>query len=295
MSSNQIFEKKLKFRQDSRMSDAWRALFKNKAAALGLIFICILCFLSVFGKYLMPFDPNFTKQSLANPALPSAEHWLGTDQHGRDILSRIIDGTRISMFVGVVSVFFSLLIGTVIGAIAGFCGGRIDAIVMRFMDMLLAIPSMLLAITLMASLKPGLDKAIISISIVYIPHYALIVRSSVLSEKTNDYAQAYKVMGASNSYTLLKGILPNIISNIIVRATLGISVAIIDLAALGFLGLGVKDPQAEWGTMVSESRRFFEAKPHTLFFPGAMIMLTVLAFNLLGDGLRDALNPKSKK
>jgi peptide/nickel transport system permease protein len=225
---------------------------------------------------------------------PNSEHWFGTDQLGRDIFSRILDGTKISLFVGVSAVAISLSIGVLLGAIAGYRGGRVDTVIMRVMDMMLAIPSILLAIAFMAALGKGLDKAVIAIGLVSIPEYARIVRGSILSVKENDYVQAAKIIGNKHSRIILKHILPNVVSMIVVRATLGISTAVLDTAALGFLGLGVQPPFAEWGDMLGRSRGFIFTAPYTLIFPGIAITITVLAFNLLGDGLRDALDPKSR-
>ena len=217
-----------------------------------------------------------------------------TDDLGRDIFSRVIVGTRISLFVGVAAVAFSLLIGIVLGSIAGYFGGKVDAFIMRLMDIMLSIPSILLAITLMAALGKGIDKAIIAIGVVSIPEYARIIRSSILSVKENDYVAAAKVLGNSDSRIIFKHILPNVVSSIVVRATLGISTAILDTAALGFLGLGVQPPTAEWGDMLGRVRSMVLVYPHMLIFPGLAITLAVLAFNLFGDGLRDALDPKSR-
>lgn len=279
---------------DSQLLEMWRALIQNKTAVLGLCIIVFLVFLAVFGKFLMPYDPNV--QDMGNTfAKPSSEHFFGTDNLGRDIFSRVIDGTKISLRVGLSAVAIALSIGTILGAVAGYRGGRTDTIIMRIMDIMLSIPSILLAITFMAALGKGLDKAIIAIGLVSIPEYARIVRGSILSIKENDYVQAAKVIGNKDSRIIFRHILPNVLSSLIVRATLGISTAVLDTAALGFLGLGVQPPYAEWGDMLGRARGFIFKAPHTLIFPGLAITLTVLAFNLLGDGLRDAIDPKSRK
>ena len=224
----------------------------------------------------------------------SSDHWFGTDVQGRDIFSRILSGTKYSLLIGIAAVAFSLIIGTIIGSIAGYFGGKLDAVLMRIMDMMLAIPSILLAITLMAAFGQGLDKAIVAIGIVSIPEFARIVRSSILSAKENDYVAAAKVLGNSDKRIIFKHILPNVMSSIVVRATLGISTAILDIAALGFLGLGVKPPTPEWGTMLGDAKSYIMSLPHMIIFPGIAISIAVLAFNLFGDGLRDALDPKSR-
>ena len=279
---------------DSQLLEMWRALIQNKAAVLGLCIIVFLVFLALFGRFIMPYDPNM--QDMGNTlAEPSNAHLFGTDQLGRDIFSRVIDGTKISLRVGLSAVAIALSIGTVLGAVAGYRGGKTDTIIMRIMDMMLSIPSILLAITFMAALGKGIDKAIIAIGLVSIPEYARIVRGSILSIKENDYVQAAKVIGNKDGRIIFRHILPNVLSSIIVRATLGISTAVLDTAALGFLGLGVQPPYAEWGDMLGRARGFIFQAPHTLIFPGLAITITVLAFNRLGDGLRDALDPKARK
>lgn len=285
---------------ESQLKEMWETLKGNKAAVVGLFIIDFLALIALvvtiselLGKQILPYDPNYSDMSKSF-IWPNAEHWFGTDQLGRDLFSRILDGTKISLFVGITAVAISLSIGVILGAIAGYRGGKTDAIIMRIMDMMLAIPSILLAIAFMAALGKGLDKAVIAIGLVSIPEYARIVRGSILSVKENDYVQAAKVIGNKDSRIIYKHILPNIVSLIVVRATLGISTAVLDTAALGFLGLGVQPPYAEWGDMLGRARGFIFTAPYTLIFPGIAITITVLAFNLLGDGLRDALDPKSR-
>lgn len=273
-----------------KAKDFFSALISNKAALLGLIIILILIFVALFGKFLTPYDP-YTGELSQSLQSPSAAHFFGTDEQGRDIFSRVIDGTSVSLRVGVIAVAISLSIGTFFGAVCGYFGGKIDMILMRIMDIILAFPSMLLAIAFMSALGKGIDKAVIAISIVTIPEYARIVRGCVLSLKESEYVEAAKVIGNNDFTIIFKHILPNILSAIIVRATLGISSAILDTAALGFLGLGVQPPLAEWGTMLGSGRNYFNNAPFIILFPGLAITITVLAFNLLGDGLRDALDP----
>lgn len=278
---------------ESQLHMMWSALKKNKIAVVGLIVILLLVFIAFFGEAIAPYDPLKIDMGSAKQA-PSASHWFGTDIQGRDIFSRVLSGTKYSLFVGIGAVAFSLVIGTIVGAIAGYFGGIIDIVFMRIMDMMLAIPSILLAITLMAAFGQGLDKAIIAIGIVSIPEYARIVRSSILSVKENDYVAAAKVIGNNDGRIIFKHILPNVVSSIVVRATLGISTAILDIAALGFLGLGVKPPTPEWGTMLGDAKTYILSLPYMIVFPGIAISITVLAFNLFGDGLRDALDPKAR-
>jgi peptide/nickel transport system permease protein len=279
---------------ESQIRVMWESLSADKAALAGLIVIVFLALVAIFGRWLMPYDPNL--QDMTQTFIPPcAEHWFGTDQLGRDIFSRIISGTKISLTVGITAVAISLTIGVILGSIAGYYGGAADTIVMRLMDMMLAIPSILLAIAFMAALGKGLDKAVIAIGLVSIPEYARIVRGCILSVKENDFVQAARVIGNRDRRIIFHHVLPNVLSSIVVRATLGISTAVLDTAALGFLGLGVQPPAAEWGDMLGRARGFIFSAPYTLLFPGIAITLTVLAFNLLGDGLRDALDPKSRK
>jgi len=278
---------------ESQWLEMWRSLRANKAAVVSLVFIAFLVFIALFGPRLVPYNPIETDMPNALQA-PSAEHWFGTDQLGMDIFSRVIVGARVSLTVGLLAVSIALTVGVILGSIAGYWGGKTDTIIMRVMDMMLAIPSILLAITLMAALGKGLDKAVIAIGLVSIPEYARIVRGNILSIKENDYTQAAHVVGLSDTRIIFRHVLPNALSVIIVRATLGLSSAILDTAALGFLGLGVQPPQPEWGDMLGRARGFIFQAPWTLLFPGMAITITVLAFNLLGDGLRDALDPKAR-
>ena len=287
--SNKILYEKNTFFK--RFKNFMGLLTSNRAALIGLIIIILLIFVSVFGKFLMPYDP-YTGELSNSLQTPSATHFFGTDEQGRDIFSRVIDGTKISLRVGIISVAIALSIGTILGAICGYFGGKLDMLLMRILDIIQAFPSLLLAIAFMSALGKGLDKAVIAISIVTIPEYARIVRGCVLSVRDSEYVQAAKAIGNSELVIIFKHVLPNILSPIIVRATLGISSAILDTAALGFLGLGVQPPLAEWGTMLGSGRSYFYNAPYIILFPGLAITLTVLAFNLFGDGLRDALDPK---
>lgn len=275
----------------NRFKKVMGSAISNKAAFLGLITIILILFVALFGTFIMPWDPNSGDLSSSLQS-PSASHFFGTDEQGRDIFSRVIDGTKISLRVGIISVAIALSIGTTVGSICGYFGGRLDMFLMRIMDIILAFPSLLLAIAFMSALGKGLDKAVIAISIVTIPEYARIVRGCVLSVRESEYVQAAKAIGNNDFIIIFKHVLPNILSPIIVRATLGISGAILDAAALGFLGLGVQPPYAEWGTMLGSGRSYFYNAPYIILFPGFAITITVLAFNLFGDGLRDALDPK---
>jgi ABC-type dipeptide/oligopeptide/nickel transport system permease subunit len=278
---------------ENQWLEMWRSLIANRAALISLIFVAFLVLVAVFGPALTPYNPVETNMANALKA-PSATHWFGTDQLGMDIFSRVIAGTRVSLTVGLLAVSIALTLGIILGSIAGYAGGWVDTVIMRVMDMMLAVPPILLAITLMAALGKGIDKAVIAIGLVSIPEYARIVRGSILSIKENDYIAAARVVGNTDFRIIFRHVLPNALSVIIVRATLGISSAILDTAALGFLGMGVQPPQPEWGDMLGRARGFIFQAPHTMLFPGMAITTTVLAFNLLGDGLRDALDPKSR-
>jgi ABC-type dipeptide/oligopeptide/nickel transport system permease subunit len=272
----------------------WKQFRRNRAAMAGLIILLALIIVAIFAPWIAPY--NYTESNLpVSLKPPSFSHWLGTDELGRDILSRVIYGARISLRVGVEAVALSLLIGILLGAFAGYYGGWIDNVIMRLMDIMLAFPPLLLAMAFMMALGRGLDNAIIAIGIVSIPEYARIVRGSVLSVRENDYVQAARAIGDNDLQIIGYHVLPNVMAPIIVRATLGISAAILEAAFLGFLGLGVQPPEAEWGAMLGSGRSAIFSAPHIVTFPGIAITITVLAFNLLGDGLRDALDPRLKQ
>lgn len=263
------------------------------SAMIGLGILLVMVFCAAFAPVLAPYDP-YASDLPSSLQPPSKTHLLGTDELGRDILSRILYGARISLLVGVEAVVLALVCGVILGAVAGFYGGKIETAIMGAMDIMLSFPSILLAIAFMTVLGHGLEKAVIAIGIVSIPHYARIVRGSVLSVKENVYIMAARAIGNKDSRLILVHILPNVLAPIIVRATVGVSVAILEAAALGFLGLGVAPPTAEWGTMLGSGRQTIFNAPHIVTFPGVAITLTVMAFNLLGDGLRDVLDPRLK-
>ncbi|MFO1443153.1 ABC transporter permease [Bacillus sp. Bva_UNVM-123] len=273
--------------------DAWRSFRKNKLAVIGAVIVVFFILLAVFAPIIAPY--GFKEQVLAKRLLPpSSEHWFGTDDFGRDILSRVIFGARISLWVGFLAVFGSIMVGCLLGIIAGYYGKWVDAVISRIFDIMLAFPSILLAIAIVAVLGPSLKNALIAIAIINIPNFGRLIRSRVLSVKQEEYIIAAKAVGLSNKRILFFHVLPNSMAPIIVQGTLAIATAILEAAALGFIGLGATAPEPEWGKMLSDARPFLMQAPWTMIFPGLAIMLTVLGFNLMGDGLRDALDPRMK-
>ncbi len=277
--------------RSSLFRDAMRRLFRNKLAITGLVIMGTFLLTAIFAPLIAPYDP-IKQELIMRRRPPSQEHALGRDDLGRDILSRIIFGARLSLQVGVVSVGFAIVIGAVIGALSGYAGGWVDNIVMRLMDIMLAFPALLLALAIVTILGPGLMNMLYAIGIVSIPAYARIVRASVLSVKEQDYILAARAIGAPPSRILFRNVFPNTLTPLIVQGTLGIGTAILDAAGLSFLGLGAQPPRPEWGAMLGQGRYAVFTAPHIVLFPGMAIMLTVLGFNLLGDGLRDSLDPK---
>jgi dipeptide transport system permease protein len=280
--------------------EVWLSLRGNKGAMAALIIIVLLILAAIFAPWIAPNSPiaQDVDKSLLPPAWDdggSAQFLLGTDGIGRDILSRIIYGARYSLLIGLIVVTLSLAIGVVLGLASGFYRGTADTLIMRLMDIILALPSLLLAIVIVVLLGAGLRNAMIAVAITNIPHYARLTRAAVLNELTKDYVVASRVSGAGTLRLMFKTVLPNCVAPLIVQSTLGISSAILDAAALGFLNLGAQPPTPEWGTMLADARQYIERAYWTVTFPGLAILVTVLAFNLLGDGLRDALDPKLKR
>ncbi|MCK4849465.1 MAG: ABC transporter permease [Candidatus Heimdallarchaeota archaeon] len=289
----------------------WKIILKrfrrNEAAILGFIILGFFIALamasiidellfSIFGIPIFPYGPNDIFAGGASSfEIPSAQHWFGTDNVGRDIFVRIIYGAGISIRVGFLAVFVSLSVGTLIGLIAGYFGGIVDSILSMLIEMLLAFPAILLALAILAIFGNSLENAMLAVGIVYIPYYARIVRGQTLVERELVYVEAAKVLGAKTPRILLRHILPNVLGVLIIYSTLGIGTAILEVAALSFLGLGALPPTAEWGAMIGDGRKYFASAPHLVFFPGVAIVLAVLSFNLVGDGLREALDPRFKR
>lgn len=271
--------------------DAGHRLLRDKAAIGGLIVVLILAVIAMLAPSIVPYPPN--DQSFRTKLEPpSSEHWMGTDEFGRDIFSRVLIGTRVALGVGITPVIIALVIGVSFGLIAGYYGRAIDQIVMRVIDILLAFPWLLLAIGIVAILGPGINNVVIAVAIVNIPAFARIVRGSVLSIKEKEFVEAARAMGQPDSRIIVRHVLANAWAPIIVLATLSIGQAIIYAAGLSFIGLGTQPPDADWGVMLTSGREYLRDAPWLGFFPGFAILITVLAFNLFGDGLRDALDPR---
>lgn len=288
---------KLRKNKNSRnkglLSETWFRLKKNKLALLGFTVIMILIFTAIFANFIAPYNPNEQNFSSTLEG-PSSEHIFGTDQFGRDIFSRIIYGSRISLQVGFFVVIFSALIGGFLGAVAGYFGGKFGNVIMRFMDILLSIPPILLAISIIAALGNSLPNLMIAVGISSIPRYTRIVRASVISIKNEEFVEAAKATGSSDLRIIFKHVIPNCLAPVIVQGTLGMGFAILTTAGLSFIGLGIQPPTPEWGSMLSGARNYIRGYPYMTIFPGLAIVVIIFGLNVLGDGLRDALDPKLK-
>lgn len=284
-----------KTKSRSPAGEVWRRLKRNRMALIGLAILVAMIILAVFADWVAPYGMDDQDPIERSFLAPSAAFPFGTDNLGRDILSRVIFGARISLQVGILAVGISFVFGCVFGAVAGYYGNRWDNVVMRLMDTLLAIPGILLAITIAASLGPGIVNAMIAVGLSGVPGFARVVRASVLTVRGNEYVEAARAVNASDFRIITRHIMPNILAPVIVQATLSVANAILMAAALSFLGLGVQPPIPEWGAMLSQGRLFLRDYPHVVIFPAAAIMLTVFGLNLFGDGLRDALDPRLKR
>jgi ABC-type dipeptide/oligopeptide/nickel transport system permease subunit len=284
----------------SALNEFWYFFRQNRGAVIGLAVVAIFTLIALLAPVIAPYDPaqihegQLTKSPVWT-AEGTSQFLLGTDDVGRDVLSRLIYGAQVSMLVGFMVVVVSLTIGTLLGLVAGYAGGWIDATIMRFVDILMALPSILLAIVVVTILGHNLANAVIAVSVTVIPGFVRLVRAQVMVEKGRQYVIASRSFGAGPIRQIFANILPNCMAPIIVQGTLGFSDGILNVAALGFLGLGAKPPTAEWGTMLSDARSFIESAPWLVTLPGLCILIVVLGFNLLGDGLRDALDPRLKK
>jgi peptide/nickel transport system permease protein len=277
-------------------NEAWYRLVRNPAAILGGVLVTTFVIVALFAPLIAPENPeaaNPSRLNLGVPPGPSWSHWFGLDLQGRDEFSRIVYGARFSLLIGVVSVAIGLTVGLILGATAGYLGGKIDSLIMRCMDIMLAIPGLLFAIGIVAALGAGLRQVMIAVGVVNIPIFARLLRGSVLAQRENDFVLAARSVGVRRRIILFSHILPNAISPVIVQGTLAMATAIIDVAGLGFLGLGPQNPATpEWGTMLTDVNEYLSIAPFLAIIPGTAIVLSVLGFNLIGDGLREALDPK---
>lgn len=294
---NPIAEGHLKDREEMKVTSPWKDTFrelrKNRLAIVGFSVIVFFTLIAIFAPLFTSY--TFSEQNLANRLQPpSGEYWLGTDHLGRDIFTRLVYGARVSLMVGFIAVSGALVFGTFLGIIAGYFGRWVDMVISRIFDILLAFPSILLAIAIVAILGPSLQNALLAIAIINIPIFGRLVRSRVISLREEEYIMAAKAQGMKHGRIIFQHILPNSVAPIIVQSTLGFGTAILEAAALGFLGLGAQPPTPEWGQMLADSRDFIQLAPWTVIVPGIAIVFVVLGFNLIGDGLRDALDPKMK-
>ena len=278
----------------------WRSFRENRGAVLGLAIVCGVVFLAIFANVISPYNPleQFRDVTKLPPVWAEGGNWaypLGTDPLGRDMLSRILYGSRISLFIGLSVMLVSATVGTSLGLLAAARGGIADVVILRIMDLIMAIPSLVLAILIIAVIGPNLANTIVAITIVYLPRYVRLVRGSALGELSKDYVTAAKVAGVGPWRLMLKTVLPNCLAPLIVQAALGISDAILEAAGLGFLGLGAQPPTPEWGSMLADAKDLISSNPWVMALPGLAILITVLSINLMGDGLRDALDPRLRR
>jgi peptide/nickel transport system permease protein len=286
-------ERVVVYKKRRRFPEVWRKFRRNQRGVAGMIILLVLMMAGLFAPFITPYEPN--AQSL-NEAFqqPNIAHWMGTDNVGRDIFTRIIYGIRISLFAGLIAVTISLAIGGVLGALAGYYVGWVDNLILRFMDILLAMPSILLAISIIAALGGGLMNMLIAIGLSAMPQYCRTLRAEILKIREQEFIEAARAAGASDLSIIIRHILPNCLAPLIVRVTMGMAGAILSCSSLSFIGLGVSPPTPEWGSMLSRGREYIRTFPNMSTFPGLAIMLTIFALNLMGDALRDALDPKMK-
>ena len=282
-------------RKHGQIYDIWRALLKNKTAVAAMIFIIILVLVAVFADVIADYKTVVIKNNVSQRLQPpSKAHWFGTDGYGRDIFARIVHGTRISLQIGIFTTLMSMAGGIIVGSIAGFYGGRVDSIIMRICDIFMSIPAILMAMAIVAALGQGLFNLMIALTVTSVPTFARVMRSQILTIRDSEYVEAARASGSSDAAIIFEHIIPNAVGPLIVQATLGVASGILSAAGLSYVGLGVEPPRPEWGSMLSEARSYMRQYPYLLLFPGVMIVLTALSFNLFGDGLRDAMDPRLK-
>ena len=279
-------------KKKNKFAEVWKRLCKNTGAVIGMVIILIFVLGAVFANLIRPYDLVIRQEAAIRLDPPSAEHWFGTDAYGRDVLARVLYGSRISLSIGFFTAAFSLIFGGILGAAGAYYGGQVDNIIMRVMDMFTAIPGTLLALAIVAALGTSMVNLLIAITISSIPGFVRLIRSTVLTVVESDYVEAARACGTGDARIILRHILPNAIGPIIVQTTTSISDMILTASGLSFIGMGVQAPTPEWGAMISEAREFYRQKPYLVIFPGVCIILTALSFNLIGDGLRDALDPR---
>ena len=285
---------KIRIKKKSQAGDIWRRFLKNKTAVLGLVIFAAIMLAAIFADFIVSYDKGITQNILERLQGPSAAHWFGTDNFGRDIFARVIHGSRNSLLVGIGAVAIGITGGGLLGSIAGFYGGKIDSVIGRIMDTIMSIPLMLLVLSLVTALGNSLINVLLAMMIANIPQYVRIVRAAILSVVGQDYIEAAKACGTSNFKIIIKHVIHKAIGPIIVQATMAVGTMILNAAGISFLGMGIQPPTPEWGSMLNEGKQFMTMYPYIVVFPGIAIGLTALALNLMGDGLRDALDPKLK-
>ena len=282
-------------RKRSQLSLIWHRLRRNRLAMLGLALMSAILLLAVFADVIADYDTKVVGMNMVERLqTPSAKHWFGTDGYGRDVFARIIHGSRLSLSLSIISMLIAVAVGSMIGAISGYFGGRVDDVLMRLMDRLLAIPPRLMSISIVAALGRSMANLMLALALAYMPVFARVIRSSILSVKDQEFVEAARACGTSDARIILRHIIPNAVGPIIVQATLAMGSSILTISSLSFMGMGIQPPQPEWGTMLYEGRDLIRTSPYLVIFPGAAIAVSVLSLNLLGDGLRDALDPRLK-
>lgn len=284
----------VKIKKKSQAGDIWRRFLKNKTAVFGLIVFSLIMLVVILADVIVSYDTALTQNIMDRLQGPGAAHWFGTDNFGRDIFARIVHGSRNSLLVGIGAVAIGITVGGLLGSVAGFYGGKIDSVIGRIMDTIMSIPLMLLVLSLVTALGNSLINVLLAMMIANIPQYVRIVRAAILSVVGQDYIEAARACGTSNLKIIIKHVIPNAIGPIIVQATMAVGTMILNAAGISFLGMGIQPPTPEWGAMLNEGKQFMTMYPYIVVFPGIAIGLTALALNLMGDGLRDALDPKLK-
>jgi ABC-type dipeptide/oligopeptide/nickel transport systems, permease components len=288
-------EQSVRIESRSQIASIWLRYKKNKLAMFGLTLLIVMIFIAVFADFIANYQTDVVQQNMKIRLMsPSSAHFFGTDQYGRDVFARVVFGARVSLFVGIVAITIAVIIGAAIGAAAGYYGGMIDEVLMRIMDVFLAIPAIILAIAIIAALGPGLVNLLIALSISRVPQFARVVRSAILSIKGQEFIEAAKACGARDARIIFRHIIPNAIGPIIVQATLTIATTILLISGMSFIGLGIQPPTPEWGSMLSDGKEQMRHYPYLITIPGIAIILAVMSLNLIGDGLRDALDPRQK-